>query len=150
MVFDSIQNMHLYKGLGEGIQAALAFFTTYDPSAHDTTPLTIAGGITVNRAAYNTATKKAPLFEAHRQYVDVMFMAEGEEALYYLPLAEAEMGEYDASIDASIGPLSNNAARFHFCAGQFAIFYPEDAHCPGQLYNMPSRVKKLIAKVPVG
>ncbi|MDL2217443.1 YhcH/YjgK/YiaL family protein [Christensenellaceae bacterium OttesenSCG-928-M15] len=150
MVFDHIQNRHLYKGLSAGIQTALAYFAQYDAQTHEATPITIAGGFTVNRAAYVTAQKPQPLLEAHQQFIDVMFMAQGEEALYYLPLSQAAMGGYDAAIDASLGALLKNATRFHLSAGQFAIFYPQDAHCPGQLYDMPSDVKKLIAKIPVG
>ena len=47
------------------------------------------------------------------------------------------------------GRSLEDAARFHFRAGQFAVFFPQDAHCPSQLWKMPSNVKKLIAKVPM-
>ena len=154
MVFDSLSNAHLYYGLGEGIRAALEFFATYDASSHEGTPLTIGGpapGITVNRAAYTTGPAANPLLEAHRAFIDVMFVAEGEEALYVQPLDTVHIAKpYDPSIEAALGPLdAQSAARFHFRAGQFAILFPDDAHCPGQLWNNPSAVKKLVAKVPV-
>ncbi len=149
MIFDDLKNAHLYEGLGGDIKKALAFFAEYDAASHQATPVMLEGRITVNRAAYTTSARDDAQMEAHRQYVDVMFLAEGEEALYYKPLEEAEMRPYDPAVDASLGALEEDAARFHFRAGQFAVFFPQDAHCPSQLWKMPSNVKKLIAKVPM-
>lgn len=150
MIFDSIANAHLYDGLGEGIRQALAFFAAYDPSGHEATPLTIGDDMLVNRAAYTTGATCNPQMEGHRKYVDVMYMAEGEEALFYLPIGEAaDLGDYNPAIEASLCPLHPEASRFRFQAGTFAIFFPEDLHCPGQLWDQSSCVKKLIAKVPI-
>lgn len=152
MVFDSLDNAQLYYGMGVNIKAALEFFKTYDASLHEAKPLTIDNGITVNRAAFTTAEADAPQLEAHRQFIDVMYVAEGEEALYFQPLNDVPQlsSEYDPAIDACLAPLDkNSASRFHFHSGMFAIFFPDDAHCPSQLFDKPSSVKKLIAKVPI-
>ena len=151
MVFDDIANAHLYYGLGEGIRQALTFFASYGPESHQATPLKLEGGILVNRTAYPTGERTNPQMEGHRQFIDVMYMAEGEEALFFLPLSEAEgLQAYDPAIEACLCPLHPQASRFHFQAGRFAIFFPDDLHCPGQLWDKPADVKKLIAKVPVG
>ena len=150
MVFDSIENASRYYGLGKGIEQALRYFARYDAAAHATGRVTLDGeNVFINRLSYVTAPHDDALFEAHRDYIDVMFVAEGEERFYTKPLARvAEITTpYDPAIEACLGKIDADAAAFRFPAGYFCIFFPEDAHCASQLWDQPSAVKKLIAKV---
>lgn len=150
MVFDSIDHADRYFALGKGIETALRYFKAYDVAAHETGRIHLDGdNIFVNRLSYQTAQSDKALVEAHREYVDVMFVLSGEERFYTKPLALLEnvTSAYDASVDACLGAIDADAASFRFPAGYFCIFFPEDAHCAGQLWDLPSDVKKLIAKV---
>lgn len=152
MVFDRLENAASYYGMGKGIEKALKFFSNYDVATHANSPIEIDGDkIVIRRNTYTTAPTVEPLFEAHRQYIDVMFVAEGEEAFYYKPLAEvAEITrEYDPSIEACLGRIDADAVRMRFPKGHFVIFLPQDAHCAGQVWESGSNVKKLIAKVHI-
>lgn len=152
MVFDRLENASCYYGMGKGIKTVLEFFAAYDPEKHETCPIEIDGDkIVIRRGEYATAPSEKPLFEAHRQYIDVMFVAQGEEAFYYKPLKELSIitKEYDPSIEACLGEIDNDAAFVRFTEGHFAIFMPQDAHCAGQIWKETSKVKKLIAKVHI-
>jgi biofilm protein TabA len=152
MVFDSLKNAESYYGLGKGIEKALKYFECYDSSQHDNSVVELDGkNVYVVRNTYTTAPSENPLFEAHREYIDVMYVAEGEEAFYYKPLEEVIniTREYDSSIEACLGKIDEDACVVRFPAGFIAIFMPQDAHCAGQLWNESSNVKKLIAKVRV-
>jgi YhcH/YjgK/YiaL family protein len=150
MVYDSIKNAGAYFGLGSGIKAALEYFISYDVSARDTTPASLQGGIKILRPDYETAPGGEPKLEAHRKFIDVMYVVEGEEAFYYKPacMVTKILREYDPEIEACLAAIDGDEAKFKFTRGYFAVFFPEDAHCAGQLWDRPSRVKKLIAKVP--
>lgn len=153
MVFDSIKNAPLYYGLGEGIEKALKYFAQYDASSHENTMIEIdPEKIFIRRGTYTTAPSPNAQLEAHRDFIDVMMVAEGEEAFFCKPLAECLRitKEYDPQIEACLAEIEGDAARFRFPAGYFAIFMPSDAHCAGQCWSAPSNVKKLIAKVHVG
>lgn len=152
MVFDRLENAKNYYGLGKGIETVLKFFENYDANNHDNSPIEIDGErIVIRRGTYTTSPSDNPQVEAHREYIDVMFVAEGEEAFYYKPLKEVETitKEYDPSIEACLGKIDSDAAFVRFPKGHFAIFMPQDAHCAGQIWKEPSNVKKLIAKVHV-
>ncbi len=152
MVFDRLENAASYYGLGRGIEMILKFFAEYDVSQHNNNLIEIEGDkIFIRRGTYTTGPNADPLFEAHRDYIDVMLVAEGEEAFYYKPLAGVSniTKEYDPAIEACLGKIDNDAAKVRFPAGHFAIFMPQDAHCAGQIWDQSSNVKKLIAKVHV-
>lgn len=150
MVFDSIDNASRYYGLGKGIERALRYFAAYDAAAHTNERVVLDGEeLFINRPSYTTAPHDDAVLEAHRDYVDVMFVAAGEERFYTKPVARMEKvtTPYDPAIEALLGAIDADAASFRFPAGYFCIFFPEDAHCAGQLWDKPSEVKKLIAKV---
>lgn len=149
MVFDSIDNASRYYGLGRGIEKALRYFEGYDAASHTNERVYLDGDdIFVNRPSYTTAPREDALMEAHRDYIDVMFVVSGEERFYTKPLERLEItSAYDPSVDACLGKIDADAATFRFPAGYFCVFFPEDAHCAGQLWETPSEVKKLIAKV---
>lgn len=150
MVFDSIENAPRYFGLGKGIETVLKFFASYDPASHSTEQVVIDGeNIYINRGSYRTAPNPDALFEAHREYIDVMFIADGEEKFFVKPLARLSeiTTPYTPEMEACLGKIDSDAAAFRFPKGHFCIFFPEDAHCAGQLWEQPSDVKKLIAKV---
>ena len=150
MVTDSIHNAHLYYGLGEGIAAALKYFESYDAAAHETSPVQLTPEITVRRFSYTTAPSQGVKLEAHRAYIDVMLLAQGEEGLYYKPFALCEHpSPYDPAIEASLADAGEDAAFVPFRAGYFAIFFPGEGHCAGQMHEAPQNVKRLVAKVPV-
>lgn len=152
MVYDRIENAKTYYGLGKGIETALKYFESYDAATHEPVKVVIDGEkIFVNRMCYTTAPNDAALFEAHKDYIDVMFVAEGEEKFFFKPVEELEniTKEYDASIDACLATIDGDAMANRFKANHFAIFFPQDGHCGNQLWDEPSAVKKLIAKVHV-
>ncbi len=150
MVTDSIQNAPMYEGLGEGIASALRYFANYDASKHENEPEAISPDITVRRFCYTTAPSEGIKLEAHQRYIDVMFIAEGEEGFYHKPFALCEdPTPYDPAGDYSLAGLGEGAAFVPFRTGYFAIFYPQDGHCAGRLLGAPSGVIRLVAKVPV-
>lgn len=100
-------------------------------------------------AAYDTEADEQGLMEAHRKYVDVMLLLEGEEAIYVKPVSElAEITkEYDPACDALLAKVDLDAAKIVLTPGRFVVFFPEDAHCPACCVTEPRCVKKVIAKV---
>ena len=150
MVFDSIENAKYYYGLGKGIETALKYFESFDPADYVNERVYLDGeNVFVNRPIYETAPNPAPLFEAHREYIDVMFVVEGEEKFYVKPVERLAhiTQQYDPKGDALLARLEDDAAAFRFPKGYFCIFMPQDAHCPAQMWDKPVQVKKMIAKV---
>ncbi len=101
---------------------------------------------------YPTKPAEETLYEAHRKYIDVMLMLEGEEKIACTHLENA--GEITDPYDETKGDyiLAREAiapTEIIMRPGDVAIFFPEDLHCPGRITGEASTVRKLVAKVLV-
>lgn len=152
MVIDRIEQAKHYYGLGSGVEQVLRFFQTYDVTRHSIEPIQLDGDwIKVLPSSYLTRHNPQALMEAHQDFCDIMFVASGEEKVFYKPLRDVQTitQAYDPKIEACLAAIDPDAAAFRFQAGQFCVFMPQDAHCAGQLWDQPVQVKKLIAKVHI-
>lgn len=151
MVFDQIKNAKQYYGLGAGIEQVLRFYESYQDDGKDLPEQTELDGekIFLIGMNYTGGEEDGVEMEAHRNYVDVMYVVEGEEKFYYKPFASAQniLTEYDADDDCVMLGIDRDVASVHFPAGYFAIFFPQDAHLAAQLWGKPAKVRKFIAKV---
>jgi YhcH/YjgK/YiaL family protein len=97
-------------------------------------------------------TTKAPddcVWEAHRRYVDVQCLANGDERMGYANLSQMREREpYDAARDVAFFEPGREFVTIR--AGMFAIFGPEDVHSPGHHADgLPRPVRKVVIKAAV-
>jgi len=153
MVFDTLQHAETYMRLGKGIETALRFFQAYQDDGANLPAKTILDGenIFVNGVNYTSEAKPQGQLEAHQKYIDVMYVVEGEERFFYKPLAQVSRitMPYSAEKECTLAEIDADAAQVRFSAGQFLIFFPQDAHLAAQLWDKPCKVRKFIAKVAV-
>lgn len=92
-------------------------------------------------------TKGMARLEAHRKYIDIQLVLEGDETMGWKPLADCLNPVSEHSEDKDIRFFHDAPASWvpvppdHFC-----IFFPEDAHAPLVGSGM---VRKVIFKVAV-
>ncbi len=100
---------------------------------------------------YETLTAGAPKFEYHRKYIDVQFIASGEEIIGWAPAESMKVTEaYEEGKDICFGKVSDGQwTPVHLNAGQLALLWPEDAHAPKLAAGSPSPVMKIVVKVAV-
>ncbi len=85
--------------------------------------------------------------EAHRRYIDIQLVLDGDETMGWKPLADCYNPVSEHSIDRDISFFLDAPASWvavppdHFC-----IFFPEDAHAP-LVGNGP--IRKVIFKIAV-
>lgn len=105
--------------------------------------------IYINAIEYDTKPEEACIFEAHRQYIDVMLLLEGEEQIGYTPLRNCKniTMEYNEKDECCLAKLEPELMKVHMLPGDVCILFPEDAHAPSMQCAASSHVKKLIAKV---
>jgi len=98
---------------------------------------------------YETISQAEPLFEAHRKYIDVQFVASGSEIIGWAPLASlAATAAYDGEKDVCFGAVRPGGwTPVRLEAGQLAVLYPEDAHAPRLAAGAPAPVIKIVVKV---
>ncbi len=88
--------------------------------------------------------------EAHRKYVDIQFVVEGEEYLGWCPLSpDLEVhAPYDAAKDIIFYERLVPDSNIILAAGSYAILYPEDVHRPQvAMDDQPMPVTKVVMKI---
>ncbi len=99
---------------------------------------------------YETIRTNAPKFEYHRKYLDVQFIASGEETIGWIPAESMTVSEaYDTDKDICFGAAAGKWTPLHLQAGQLAILRPEDGHAPKLASGKPSPVMKIVVKIAV-
>ena len=100
---------------------------------------------------YETAQTDTPKFEYHRKYIDVQFIASGEEIIGWAPAGAMSVSEaYDADKDICFGTVAAGKwTTVRLEAGQLMVLWPEDAHAPKCAAGRPSPVMKIVIKAAV-
>ncbi|MCC7201625.1 MAG: YhcH/YjgK/YiaL family protein [Nitrospirae bacterium] len=109
------------------------------------------GQVFANIQRYETVIADVPKIEYHKKYVDIQYVASGEEVIGWAPADEVTVTEaYDADKDICFGTiLKDKLTLVYMHAGQVAVFYPEDGHAPRLAAGAPSHVLKIVVKVAV-
>lgn len=99
----------------------------------------------INNVEADLTDAATQLLEAHREYIDVHVVLDGEEHFGWRPLADcaAVCQSYDPAADCALY-ADRPSSWLTLRPGQAAIVFPEDPHAPvvGE-----GRVRKLIGKI---
>lgn len=86
------------------------------------------------------------VFEAHDRYIDLQCVLQGDEIIGWADRSRlSAKAEYDESGDCQL--FTGVGDTLCLTEGDWALFFPEDAHAPGGKYTQEHSVK-LIAKIP--
>jgi YhcH/YjgK/YiaL family protein len=100
--------------------------------------------------SYETKVAGSPVtFEAHRQYLDIQYLVEGEEIIFWKHSSQlAATMPYDDAKDFWLGQAATrDAVSVHLTAGQLAVFFPTDAHAAMYAADKPGTLKKIVIKI---
>jgi len=148
MIYDLIANKNLYAALGDKYVKAFAFVEDamkngVEPGKH----IIDGDDVYANVSAYDTKTEG--VYEAHKDYIDLQFVLEGHEQIFWKNIKDCKITkEYDADGDYMLLDAEEPVV-LDMPAGTFAILYPEDVHAPGRAYKEVSAVKKIVVKIKV-
>lgn len=145
MIADWVQNVERYRGIHANIDRAIDFVKTADLSKLVIGRNEIDGERLFANLYDHILEKDNEGGEIHRKYADFQVLLSGEEGIGFA--GKAQIGSYEAENDiAHCSMKKDNMLRLQ--EGQFAIFFPGEAHSPG---NRPDSVncysKKLVIKV---
>ncbi len=150
MIVDRLDNAALYFGLGERITTALRYLTDNDCTTLPVGKIPIRGEqIFVLVQDNTTKPRDQGVWEAHRRYIDVQFVAAGIEEMGYANIGTLTVRTpYDEKADYAL--FDGTGSFVTVPAGSFTIFFPEDGHIPGSAVDgAPTAVRKVVVKVAV-
>lgn len=147
MILDKLSNLEKYEGVIPYAREIADFLRNNDAANIQTGRYDVADGVFVNVCdCHNGDNTK---YEAHRKYSDLQCVITGDEIMKRCHISACTDGnEYSFDNDCILFAGAEKETVCHLFAGEFALFEPEDAHCPGICGTSPD-VRKLIFKIPV-
>lgn len=149
MIYDSISNLERYSNL---ISPETAAFLARANELTANGRYELAGGCFVLVQRYATKNPWEAWPEAHRRYIDLQYIIDGSEVIEVSPVTGlnekiAYNEEKDIAFYENASPA--NSVSLIMKRGNFAVFYPEDAHKPCLVYQDTDNVLKAVVKIPV-
>ena len=152
MIFDNIKNCKMYCSVNENFEKAFDFIQKATKENLPVGRYELDGNkVYAMIQEYDAKADNGGNFEAHRNYIDIQYIAEGIEAMGVAEISRGELSvEYDPTYDVLFYALGDKTQKLVLQAGDFAVFYPHDVHKPGLCVEGESpNVKKIVVKVAV-
>ena len=146
MIKDSISRAEKYYGISKNLKKGFEWIKNNDLKSMPDGRYQIDEGNYANLQSY--LTKDDAPYEAHRDYIDIQYMVEGEELSGRVDYEDCSTKE-DYNKEKDIEFLKPNVEEeiFKIKEGEFFVFFPHDAHKPAIKITENKNVKKVIVKV---
>ncbi|MGR3293064.1 MAG: YhcH/YjgK/YiaL family protein [Candidatus Scalindua sp.] len=147
MIIDRVEYYNCYP-YGSAWNSAFEFLDTITPGVEEKKYEIQGDDIYAIVASYNT--KEHYRFEAHREYVDIQCLLDGQEILESTALNGLTVdAPYDPKNDVAFYVKTDNQTTIsHLIPGIFIAFFPHDAHMPGvSVRGSSTFVKKVVVKI---
>lgn len=150
MIIDRIKNADLYTGLHAHFQKAFDFLRRENLADMEDGRHTVCGSeVYALVQTYETLPADEGHHEAHRKYIDLQYVVEGEEYVGYYPLKNQNVAQ-EYCDDKDFALYNESSTSFILLsAGMFVILFPDDAHKPGRYLENSGKVKKIVLKIAV-
>lgn len=151
MIFSSIYAKDDVNKYPKAIQTAIEYLKSNDFVAMEPGVYEIQGKdiyAQVFDAETGAAAERRP--EVHEKYIDVQFLASGEEKLGFTPdSGKYEVDERIDERDLIFYKSVENEGFIVATPGCYSMFFPEDVHRPAVAVDEPMKVRKVVVKVKV-
>ncbi len=142
-----------YGTYPEAIQRALDYLRSHDFTKMEDGTYPIEGEKMYAKVQrYETRLMESCRPESHQKFIDIQYVAEGEEYLGWCPFSPdlRTAAPYDAKNDVAFYEELVPESNLVLLAGSFAVLYPDDVHRPcGAIEDEPGHVTKVVIKVSV-
>ncbi|MBQ3373598.1 MAG: YhcH/YjgK/YiaL family protein [Oscillospiraceae bacterium] len=146
MIYDRLENSETYSAISERLAEGFRLLQTTDFSAIEPGKYEVDGKELFFMLQSYQSKELNDRPEAHKKYIDIQYILEGEEQIGVGALSEM-VEEVSANPDGDIWFYHGPVTHFKMEKGNFAVFFPQDAHAPGIATGDPAPVKKVVVKV---
>ena len=149
MIVANLKDCEKYYGVHKDFKEAFEFLKKLTVDSPDGQTVFRAGemwvGVSTNAKKDDDGTEKT--FEAHRKFIDIQCVIKGQEIMGYSNISEVSTTkmEYDETRDVAL--YGGEYSTLILKDGDFAVFFPEDAHIP--FISNPDGHKKAVFKIRV-
>lgn len=148
MILSNLQNTERIEQLHPLFKEVFDYIKSHDLLHAECGKIELKGDeLFINNANPTLIAEERQVLELHRKYIDIQILLEGKERMGWKAIEDLkeEVQPYNEDKDCAL--YADRSTSFvDLVPGQFAIFFPEDAHAPiiGE-----GKVRKLIAKVRI-
>ena len=138
----------LYR-IREISHTAYQFLENFNPREYQDGRINLDNGVYVNIESYETQPRNSKQFEAHKKYIDIQYMIDGEEIIVVAPVSTLTISEiYDEVRDIEFYYNRNCGNELIIKSGEFVVIRPGEGHMPCVSLSGTRKVRKAVMKVP--
>ncbi len=145
MISDKLENITKYNIVSEKVSDFLKSLTPDSAVGH----YLIDENTYANIDVYETKDISLCKFEAHKKYIDIQMLLQGEEKLDYTFVDGLSISEeYDKQRDVMFFAAPKSFDIVSLQPFKFVLLYPYEAHRPQMnIKNTSAKVKKVVVKI---
>ncbi len=150
MIVDRLEWWEQYAEISTRLRSGLSYLAGLDTSAYNEKTVEIDGqDVYALFQTYETAGEQDRFYEAHREYIDIQYIASGNECFRVADVSAVNVttpytGDGDFELYGLVSGID-----LHLGPGQFVVFFPHDAHVPKLQSGETSVIQKIVVKVKV-
>lgn len=149
MIYANINNRN-YDFESPLFKIAYAFLTEKDLLQLPVGRIDLENGIYANVQEYETKPENECIFETHKKYFDIQYVVSGIECISICDLKDLTvLTPYNEEKDITFYSDPKKYSKVILSCGDYVIVSPDEAHKPKCMVDTPSKVKKIVVKVPV-
>lgn len=146
MICDKLNNLKIYEKIDRDFALAASFLEGLsidcECGRYDLSPTCF-----VSISEYDTVPLCTKEFESHKRYIDLQYIISGTELFSWAEVSQLKLSRPFGDTDCAFYELGAAPNRMWLSAGDFAIFFPDDAHAPCGCEAEPCHVKKAVVKI---
>lgn len=147
MILDRLPSSLLYRSLGDDFARAFDYLQSFPENTPDGRYDLDGDDMFALVQSYDSQPATERTFESHRIYADIQYVFSGRELIYYRdPTSLVPKAAYDEKRDATFYHDKDDQP-LHLESGSFVVFWPQDAHKPGCIWEKPCPVRKVVIKI---
>ena len=148
MIYDSLENIHLYQNLPGSLFKALEYAAKVDSSQAEGVYEIAGKDMFAMVSSYRTHSPADTKFEGHRKYIDLQVLLEGCEYLHFVGTEGLSVSlPYSDEKDLVFFEDPPSFSTVILKPSLFVILFAHEAHQPGCHFGKQSHVRKLVVKV---
>ena len=103
----------------------------------------------INVMTYESHPQCECCFEAHREYIDVQMVIEGEEAIGFLPSADLTLTRPYAPDYELFAMTDKPFDKINLSGKKIVVILPPEPHAPSIALKEATRIRKMVAKIKI-
>lgn len=149
MILDSIKNISKYENLNIDLKLIVEFIDRVESENLENGRYELDGDkLFALVQSYETKNSDECRLESHKKYIDIQYVQEGTEVMYWSLVNGLKVTEDLSEIsDVIFYEDDKNATELVVNEKSFALFFTHDAHKPGVKFNTKSNVRKIVFKI---